>query len=158
MPRNKPPRKKKQARASKLAQVKKVKIQKADAQNAIMNELSASDAQCDGLLKMTLAFTPFLKNQELVDAGDTEAIIDNATILSNDTILLKEELIGIRNDTPAKINPDDPDELMMGLQIGSRYRDWIEKYGRTIAVHAETLTKLFDDANKALTPIEGELM
>lgn len=151
---NKPPRKKKQHRAAKLKMLHSAKKKK----NSVMIELHQADAQCIVALKATLAFTPFFNNKELIDAGDTESIVDNATILSSDVILLKEELNNIRKSTPIHIDPDDPEQLMIGLQIGARYADWIEKYERTVAVTSELLKDLFEDANKALTPMEGELM
>jgi hypothetical protein len=133
---------KSQAPRKRVKSPEKPKVNK----NQIMDDLKSIDSECQSMLSETARFSPYLTNRDLVEAGDIEQIHDNSKILSRDTMQMKAELDSIREATPKRIHPDNPNHVMKGLSIGDRYNEWQEKYQRAILPTLERLGDLLKDA------------
>jgi GTPase SAR1 family protein len=149
MPVSKPPRKKQPSPPSANGARKPKK-------DEIMRDLRRLDRECQEMLTQTARFSPFLTNRELCEAGDIEAIENNAKILSRDTIELRNQLDAIRADIPRSLNPNKTDDVMKGLELGERFSEWQEKYQRAVLPTVERLGTLFEDAGKNLNDKRAE--
>ena len=85
--------------------------------------------------------TPYLQNKELVNAGDKEQISTQAQILSRDLKNIRHELELIRAARPRDIDPEDPEDISLTLDIGQRYENWQNRY---LEVLMPTITRLND--------------
>lgn len=114
--------------------------------NQIMDDLMSIDRECEKMLGHTAKFSPYLVNRELVEAGETEKIHDNAKILARDVIVMKQELDDIRATMPKRIHTDNPSHVIRGMEIGEKYNAWQEKYSRAVLPTLERLGELFKEA------------
>ena len=114
--------------------------------NQIMDDLMSIDKECENMLGHTAKFSPYLVNRDLVEAGQTEKIHDNAKILARDVMTMKDELTAIRVKMPKRIHTDNPTHVMRGMEIGEDYNAWQEKYTRAILPTLERLGDLFEEA------------
>jgi hypothetical protein len=118
--------------------------------NQIMDDLMSIDKECEKMLGQTAKFSPYLVNRDLVEAGQTEKIHDNAKILARDVMSMKVELDEIRVKLPKRIHTDNPSHVMRGMEIGEAYNAWQEKYSRAILPTLERLGELFKEAAETL--------
>lgn len=116
----------------------------------IMDELSSLHAACMSMLQNTARFAQLLTNKELVDAGDMEQIRDSSTILSNDMLRFRNQLDKIQASTPKKINPNNPTDVMAGLNVGAEYNNWQETYNRAMTPTIDRLSRLLEEASQNL--------
>lgn len=114
--------------------------------NQIMDDLVSIDQECETMLAHTAKFSPYLVNRDLVEAGQTEKIHDNAKILARDVMVMKTELDTIRAKFPKRIHTDNPTHVIRGMEIGEDYNAWQEKYSRAVLPTLERLGDLFKDA------------
>ena len=114
--------------------------------NQIMDDLMSIDKECENMLAETAKFSPYLVNRELVNAGQTEKIHDNAKILARDVMTMKSELDHIRTTLPKRIHTDNPSHVMKGMKIGESYNAWQEKYSRAVLPTLSRLGELFKEA------------
>lgn len=121
-----------------------------------MKELKDLQANCYAMLAATAQFSPYLRNQALVNAGDIESISNYSKILSRDIVQMRTELDNLIGNTPAKLNANDGEDMMKGLMLGESYAHWIEKYERVIAPTIQSLTSLLVDAANNLKAQSGE--
>lgn len=143
MPVSKPPRKK-----------KPVKLP--EAKTNTLSELKELQGNCYAMLAATAQFSPYLRNQELVNAGDIEAISSYSKILTRDIVQMRTELDNLVGNTPKKLNPHNGDDMMKGLMLGESYTHWIEKYERVISPTIMALKDLLVDAGNALKEQTGK--
>lgn len=118
--------------------------------NQIMDDLMSIDRECENMLAGTAKFSPYLVNRDLVEAGQTEKIHDNAKILARDVMTMKSELDAIRSKLPKRIHTDNPTHVMRGMEIGEDYNSWQEKYSRAVLPTLERLGELFKEAAEVL--------
>lgn len=125
-------------------------VQKKPTKGSIMKDLERLDTECQKMLAETAKFSPYLTNRDLVAAGDYEQINNNASILSKDTIQLRNELDDIRKQIPKKLDPNKTDDVMKGLQLGEQYSSWQESYERAVLPTIQRLGELFKKAAENL--------
>lgn len=128
------PRKKKAAKKSKN------KPHKAQ----LGKELNDLHQSCRNMLSDGGEILKLVFNKDLVAAGDSEKIHDATTVLSNDIITMRTRLDEIRAKQPVNINPEK--DLMICLECGSEYSQWIETYQQTIVPNIKVLHDLYLEA------------
>ena len=107
----------------------------------ILNDLNELDRKCQNMIAHAAELTPYLQNKELVNAGDKEQISTQAQILSRDLKNIRHELELIRAARPRDIDPEDPEDISLTLDIGQRYENWQNRY---LEVLMPTITRLND--------------
>lgn len=138
MPVSDPPRKRKPQKKAK------------NTKSSIQGDLTQLDTNCKDLLMKAASLHPYLKNRELVEAGDSEYITDAASILARDVQQCNDRLNEIREMWVPKFDMEDPEHVALGLNIGGQYEEWIDNFLGSVAPNIDRLSELLVDAAKSL--------
>lgn len=110
-------------------------------------DLRELDAACQSMIEQIGRISPYLRNKELIEQGPKEEIANQSTILSNDLTRFQQDLKIIRLAWPNhEIDPEEPDDLTLSLDLGHRYQDWQERFQQIILPTFDRLCKLLQEA------------
>lgn len=138
MPVSDPPRKRKPQKKSKKTKT------------TIQGDLNLLDGHCKELLSKAASLYPYLRQRELITAGDHEAIANAASILVRDVETCNEQLNKIRSQWVDNFDLDNPDHVALGLSIGGQYEEWIDNFLGSVTPNVDHLSTLIVTASENL--------
>lgn len=112
-----------------------------------MQDLRELDGACQQMIEQVGRISPYLRNKELIESGAKGEIANQSTILSRDLGHFQKDLAIIRAAWPSKdIDPEDPEDLALSLDLGHRYQEWQERFQQTILPTFDRLCRLLQEA------------
>lgn len=115
-------------------------------------ELRAINRRCQAMLYETTKIHPYLTNNDLVNAGDTQRITALAQMLSNDVAQLSQELHTIEKRLPLDQGSQAIQEYdhMVLLSIGDEYNNWQDRFIGNVIPTFQELKVLLQEAAETL--------